>query len=203
LPRSLTLADLQRGIAIQASAFQDDPFWAYLVPDPIRRKTLLRQVFTPLIRLGILTETIYGAGETLNGLSVWSLPGQPARPTAPLRAGFIRLLANPAFLRTLPKAAPIFGKFEAMQKRYAPGPHLYLQTISVDPAAQGQGLASRLIRPFLAYADARRLGTYTETVTPSNVGLYTHYGVKVVEEYKVPGTPLIQWGFYREPGPVS
>jgi ribosomal protein S18 acetylase RimI-like enzyme len=84
-----------------------------------------------------------------------------------------------------------------MRKTYAPGPHLYLQTIGIRPEAQGQGLASRLIRPFLAEADRRGLPCYTETVTPENVGLYEHYGFRVVEMRHLPGLGLTLWGFYR------
>jgi ribosomal protein S18 acetylase RimI-like enzyme len=72
-----------------------------------------------------------------------------------------------------------------------------LQTIGIRPEAQGQGLASRLIRPFLAEADGRGLPCYTETVTPENVSLYEHYGFQVAEQCRLPGLPLTLWGFYR------
>ena len=52
------------------------------------------------------------------------------------------------------------------------------------PSARGQGLSSRLIRPFLEMAD---------TLTRSNVGLYKHFGFQCVEESPVPGTELTVW----------
>ncbi|MBZ0285130.1 MAG: GNAT family N-acetyltransferase [Anaerolineae bacterium] len=84
-----------------------------------------------------------------------------------------------------------------MQKQYAPEPHYYLNTIAVLPEAQGKGLASQLIKPFLANADAEGVSVYTETMTPANVGLYEHYGFRVMEQYHVPQTDLSIWSFYR------
>ena len=69
------------------------------------------------------------------------------------------------------------------QKIYAPEPHCYLQSIGVRPGYQGQGLASGLVRPFLDEADSRGISSYTETMTPSNVGLYEHFGFTCVEQY--------------------
>lgn len=53
---------------------------------------------------------------------------------------------------------------------------------------QGRGVASRLIRPFLDRADSEHVGAYTETMTPSNVPLYEHFGFRCQEAYAVPKT---------------
>ncbi|MBL8163866.1 MAG: GNAT family N-acetyltransferase [Anaerolineae bacterium] len=195
--RPLTLADLEAATEVQSAAFQDDPLWVYLYPDVERRKRLLRKTFVRALRLGILSEQAYGIGEPLEGLALWSAPNDSTPIAAVLRSGLWQMLFVPAFMASLPRAIPIFSRFESMQKRYAPEPHYYLQTISVAPRAQGKGLASRLIRPFLMKADAERVSVYTETMTPSNVGLYEHYGFRTVEQYDVPGQDLHVWGFYR------
>lgn len=46
-------------------------------------------------------------------------------------------------------------------------------------------------------ADAEGVSVYTETMTPANVGLYEHYGFRVMEQYRVPQTDLSIWSFYR------
>ena len=84
-----------------------------------------------------------------------------------------------------------------MQKKYAPKPHYYLSTISVLPESQGRGLASKLIRSFLEKTDEQSVGTYTETMTPSNVGLYEHYGFQCMEQHRVPRTDLSIWALFR------
>lgn len=55
-------------------------------------------------------------------------------------------------------------------------------------------------RKLTAEADARGLPTYTETMTPANVGLYAHYGFQVMEAYRIPNTDLMQWAFLRPVG---
>ena len=87
-----------------------------------------------------------------------------------------------------------------MRKTYAPCPHFYLQAIGIQPGAQGKGLASHLIRPFLVEADVlwpRRLYRNDDA---SQVALYEHFGFRIVETYNAPGTPLTLWGFYRAAG---
>jgi ribosomal protein S18 acetylase RimI-like enzyme len=201
LPRPLTRAEAEQAAAIQGAAFVDDPLWRYLLPNDTQRARLIVPFFRPAFRLGIETGRAFGAGEPLAGVALWEYPGQaPVRVGSILRAGWLEALRWP-IVRRLPAALPIFAQFERMQKQYAPTPHYYLQTIAVDPRAQGQGLASRLIRPFLTQADARRLPTYTETITPENVSLYQHYGFRVMEDYTVPGTELHLWAFVRPPQP--
>jgi ribosomal protein S18 acetylase RimI-like enzyme len=195
--RQLTLADLDRATLVISQAFRDDPLWCYLFPDRQRRVTALPRFFGTFVNLGIRTQQAYGVGAPLEGVAVWSAPQKTGAKFADyLNAGFPRLIFGPLFFSFF-KAQNIFTRFEQMQKRYAPGPHYYLNTIGVLPAAQGQGLASQLVKPFLAQADAQGVSAYTETMTPSNVTLYEHYGFKTVERYDIPGTRLSQWAFYR------
>lgn len=194
--RPLSLADLDRATVVQARAFMNDPLWVYLIPDLRQRQIYLPRFSRVLFRFGILNGQAYGVGDPLGGVALWSAPAQKTRLSAALRAGFPRLLFSP-FLFQFVRAGEIFGRFGEMQKQYAPDPHYYLNTISVLPEAQGQGLASKLIRPILAQADREGVSTYTETMTPSNVGLYQHYGFQVMEEYRVPGKDLSLWAFYR------
>jgi ribosomal protein S18 acetylase RimI-like enzyme len=136
-------------------------------------------------------------GDPLEGIAIWSAPGQPETGFSTLvQAGFLNLFAS-RFVYSLARAFPIFSQFDRMQKQYAPDPHYYLNTIGVAPESQGKGVASKLIKPFLARADEQGVSAYTETITPSNVSLYEHYGFRVMEGYAVPKTDLCLWSFYR------
>lgn len=194
--RPLTLGDLDRATLVQARAFLNDPLWVYLIPDLRQRQIYLPRFSRVLFHFGILNGQAYGVGDPLAGVAIWSAPGQTTRLSAALRAGWPRLLFSP-FLFQFVRAGEIFGRFGEMQKQYAPDPHYYLNTISVLPEAQGQGIASKLIRPFLAQADREGVSAYTETMTPSNVGLYQHYGFQVMEAYRVPAKDLSLWAFFR------
>jgi ribosomal protein S18 acetylase RimI-like enzyme len=84
---------------------------------------------------------------------------------------------------------------EALKKDYLHEPHYYLESLAVAPDAQGQGLASKLVRPFLAQAEAQSLSVYLDTFNVSNVGLYEHYGFVCREQRNVPELGLQLWLF--------
>lgn len=180
-----------------ARAFMNDPLWRYLFPEPGRRAALVRQAFRTFAP-GFIADTLaLGVGDPLEGVAVWSPPDRPPpRPEALLGANLLTLVFSP-FLGAIPRVAPIFARFDALHRRFAPEPHYYLSTIGVLPAAQGGGRASALLRPVLAQADARGLTAYTETMTPANVPLYEHFGFVVRAEVPVAGTDLRIWALQR------
>lgn len=188
--------DFSAAVEVQMSAFLSDPLWVYLFTDSGRRERTARQTFSAALRFALLNGQLHGTGHPPEGIAIWSVPDQKTRLRAVLGSGFWRLFFSP-FILQVQRVIPVFSQFERMHKQYAAKPHYYLNTISVRPAAQGKGLASKLIRPFLARADVEGVGCYTETMTPSNVGLYQHFGFKVMEDYSVPNTDLHIWSLYR------
>jgi ribosomal protein S18 acetylase RimI-like enzyme len=200
--RLLARSDTERAVGVMSSAFRNDPLWQYLVPDDGRRAILLKKFFSVMLGLAISNNQAYGISEPLNGISIGSAPTQN-KTKLPITTvvDAAKLLFIP-FLISFFRSLRIFTRFEAMQKKYAPKPHYYLTSIGVLPEFQGQGLASTLIRPFLKRADEEHVSVYTETMTPSNVPLYNHYGFQSMEEFKVPKTDLRIWALYR-PNKIS
>jgi GNAT superfamily N-acetyltransferase len=195
--RRLTVSDADAAAEVLARAFMSDPLWRSLFPEPDARAPLLRQAFRSFAPSLIADNLALGVGAPLEGVAVWGLPDRPPpRLEHLLNPNLFTLLFSP-LLTVLPRAAPIFSRFEGLQRRYAPEPHYYLSTIGVVPEAQGRGRASALIRPVLAQADARGFTCYTETVTPENVPLYERYGFVVREEVAVPESGLRLWAMYR------
>ena len=185
-----------------SNAFHKDPLWQYLYPDEQSRQQTLRMFFRAILGLSIDFQKAYAVGTLPAGVAVWNLPGQRRLfPSFPTILRLLRLTLSPFALAAY-RARTIFTEFDRLQKMYAPDPHFYLQTIGVHPNFHGQRMSSQLIRPFLEKADSLSLGAYTETVTPSNVSLYEHFGFVCVEKYVVPKTPLCVWAFYRA-GPAD
>lgn len=182
-----------------ARAFRDDPLWVWLIPDTAQREPLLGAFFRPLAKLASARGLGYVAGEPTQAVAIWARPGEPLYDfSAALRAGYLRL-AFSRFGALLWRARTVFSQFGRMHAAHASGPHYYLDTIGVTPAAQGQGLASALIRPLLAEADARRMPTFVATMTPRNVSLYQHYGFEMAEAHCLPDSGLTIWSFLRPP----
>jgi ribosomal protein S18 acetylase RimI-like enzyme len=197
-PRRLTLADLDRAVQVQAQAFFTDPLWQYLFRDNHERSKVLAKFARILFSVGIRNQQAYGTSTPLEGIALWKLPDQKTQVAALL--GTLTMLPSLLFSSFAVRGVSAFGifsRFDEMQKKYASEPHYYLSTISVAPEAQGKGLASKLIKPFLHQADLEKVGIYTETMTPANVNLYEHYGFRCMEQYRVPRTDLSIWSFYR------
>jgi GNAT superfamily N-acetyltransferase len=198
-PRLLAAGEQKEASVVLSTAFQSDPLWCYLYPDPQVRAVYLRRCFSAILAYALPSGRAYGAGEPLSAVAVWELPNQPPAKLSWRALGSFAALGAGSFVLKALKVRSVFGAFDRMHRQYATAPHIYLQTIGVMPNMQGQGLSSALIRPFLRQADARGLGAYTETMTPANVGLYEHFGLKCMEEVRIPGTDLCAWGFYRKP----
>jgi len=195
--RRLGPADAEAAAEVLARAFANDPLWRYLLPDARQRPALVRQAFRTFAPAFVSGQQAYGVGAPLAGVAVWSAPDQPEGPaSALLNANLLTLVFSPLAL-AVARAAPIFAAFEQLRRRYAAEPHYYLATVGVVPEAQGRGLASRLIRPVLAHADARALPAYTETMTAANVGIYERFGFVVREQRRVPDADLVIWALYR------
>jgi GNAT superfamily N-acetyltransferase len=65
--------------------------------------------------------------------------------------------------------------------------HWYLQYLGTEPARQGQGLGSALLRPVLALCDRDGIGAYLESSSERNRVLYERHGFSVVETFDMPG----------------
>jgi ribosomal protein S18 acetylase RimI-like enzyme len=95
------------------------------------------------------------------------------------------------------RSRAILKQIDIIHEKYAGDPQFYLDNIGVLSAECGQGVASKLIRPFLKVADAQKVIAYTGTATSSNVSLYEHFGFQCVEECPIAGTGVTIWALRR------
>lgn len=61
-------------------------------------------------------------------------------------------------------------------------PHWYLMALGVDPAHQGEGFGSVLVRAGTRRADRDRVPIYLETEAGRNVAFYERLGFVVIDE---------------------
>lgn len=188
--------DVGRIAALFARAFQDDPLMRYAIPDARQRRRLLPSLMSLNVRYGCRYGEVYTTLE-LTGAAIWLAPEQATYTLwRMLRAGmFVAPLRLPwPMLRRL---ASVESRAQALHERYAPETHWYLAQIGVEPTLQRQGIASRLLRPMLARADAVALPCYLETENPANISIYQRHGFRVVaEDAAVAAGPHI-WAMVR------
>ena len=78
-------------------------------------------------------------------------------------------------------------------------PHWYLATLGTEPARQGTGVGSALLRSMLDRIDESGRPAYLESSKERNVPFYARFGFEVIEELQSEaGTPTI-WRMWREP----
>jgi GNAT superfamily N-acetyltransferase len=173
-------------------AFQTDPVTSYLFPSPEDRARRAWRFYLAVARElrphgRVLTV------EGLHGAAIWRAP----RPPRPGRLAQARSALR--FLAVLGGSAlRARGFFEALERAHVRTPHWYLGVLGTEPARQGQGVGSTLLRPMLAECDAAGLPAYLESSKRENLPFYERHGFEVRGEVSVPGSPTV-WPMLREP----
>ncbi|MQA76287.1 MAG: GNAT family N-acetyltransferase [Solirubrobacterales bacterium] len=203
-PRVLGLSPdwLGESAALLAASFADDPVYRAVfarAADP--RRELQRFMASPL-RDALDAGVAHGAlvAGRLAGVAAWLPPGAYPWSAARKARAAPRLLGiwlgAPGSARML---ARLGSNVEAAFPRDEP--LSYLEVIGVDPAFQGRGVGSVLIREGLRLADAAGHACYLETPVASNVRLYERFGFEVERDglELLPGGPT-HWTMRRPHG---
>jgi GNAT superfamily N-acetyltransferase len=175
-----------------ARAFYEDPVFKWLFPVDVRRHGHSRRYFRDRARLLLRQDEVYTVDRAV-GAAMWARPGEWRDP--PIAA-----------LWSLAKLAPRIGRrslhalggLHEVEARHPSTPHWYLAVLGTEPARQGEGIGSALLRPVLDDCDRLELPAYLETATERNVSFYSRHGFKVVDELTLPDGPHL-WLMWRDP----
>jgi GNAT superfamily N-acetyltransferase len=186
--RPATGADVRPLAAVLGRAFEDDPPFVWMLPDARTRRARTGRFFGTVMRTEALA---HGAVEVASvsgvivGGTIWYPPGRWT-PGVQLRTllGFVRALGR--------RLGPAARLEQALVRAHPRDLHWYLFAIGVDPAHQGSGVASALLRSRLARCDQAGEPAYLESSKLTNVPLYQHFGFATAEPMELPaGVPVI------------
>lgn len=165
-----TAHDVQAAGRVLALAFSTDPHVTGLLPTT-----------DDAIAGGAWVDVARADGRVV-GAAVWEPPGH--------RGSRLRALAGiPTLLRTYGRRTPDAVRTHAAAARARPDrPHWYLEALGADPAAQGTGVGSGLVRAGLARAAGDGVGTYLESSTPDNLPFYRRLGFSELAAVRTYGT---------------
>jgi GNAT superfamily N-acetyltransferase len=126
--------------------------------------------------------------EDLSAAALWLPPGV---------SGDHDLIAAVVEQVIAPEKAETGAQLGAQMAEHHPAePHWYLPLIGVDPARQGRGLGSALLKQSLALCDAQGLPACLESSNPRNTPLYERHGFQVTGDIRpgdFPGiTPMLR-----------
>ena len=81
--------------------------------------------------------------------------------------------------------------FEQMERYHPSEPCWYLPLIGVDPACQGRGHGSALLRFALAECVGDEAPAYLESSNPRNIPLYERHGFEIIGRIQAGTSPMI------------
>lgn len=177
-----------------ARAFLDDPVasWAWK-PDDLRERALRRFQAVRLRQL-LVHEEVW-TSEDLSCAALWAPPGH-------WHSSLLEVAAlAPCFMRArligrMPLVALGWEKLEREHPRKPPS--FYLAVLGTEPAAQGRGLGSAVLRGVLDQCDADGVAAYLESSKERNVDFYARHGFRVTGEVQLLRGPKM-WKMWRDP----
>jgi ribosomal protein S18 acetylase RimI-like enzyme len=176
-----------------ARAFQDDPAWGWVLPNPKRRAALLPWLFQTGFE--IADAQVWTTDGELLGVARWMPPGKPdVHVGAMLRA----LIATPLRVREATNRFFAYGRaVEALRAQAVPEPHWYLAGIGVDPRFQRRGIGTALLAPGLTASREAGLPCALLTNSERNLPFYRQNGFEIVLEGRTPEDGPRAWMMRR------
>jgi ribosomal protein S18 acetylase RimI-like enzyme len=178
-----------------ARAFQHDPAWEWVLPDPERRAELLPWLFR--VGFDVTAADVWTTPGEVRGAARWLPPGRTAmRVAAALRA----VVTTPIRLGSATSRFLAYGRaVETLRADAATGPHWYLAGIGVDPGARRQGIGTALLQPGLEGARRNGLPCLLLTNNEVNLSFYAGHGFEVVLEGETPAGGPHAWAMVKQP----
>jgi ribosomal protein S18 acetylase RimI-like enzyme len=174
--------DLPQVVDIIVAAFVADPPARFAWPTPHDYLGAMPRAVRDIARTCIQHGTAC-VSDDLRGAALWLPPG--AQMDGDAIDALFRETAAPDRLGDL------LATFEKMGEAHPQQPHWYLPQIGVDPAAQGTGLGSALMRHALARCDREPAWAYLEASKAENIPFYARHGFEAVGQIQVGAGPAI------------
>ncbi len=184
-------ADLDGLTTVLTAAFESDPLWSWVFPDPDDLAVWWRFYIGSALR----HPWVWIAGDYA-AASVWIPPGA-SELTDEEEERLEPLLRDLVGSRT-PAVMELLERFEASHPRERP--HYYLSLLGTHPDHRGEGLGMGLLSENLERMDAERVPAYLESSNPANNARYERLGFQRVGEFTTPGDEHTVATMWREVG---
>src|SRR5215510_13823616 len=170
-------ADVDTAVSCLASAFVRDLITGYLLNTGEGYRERVSQFFSILMRarIALAMPVLLARGDA--GICGAVMGYSTVRPDWPkeLTEEWER------FESGIPGVVERMAVYDEVAARFKPSaPHYYLGVIGTEPAQQGQGIGTQLIKSFcdVSARDPLSSGVYLETAQESNLGFYESAGFR-------------------------
>ena len=198
-PLRLRGRDVPSAARMCARAFLDAPHVVYFFPGEEWRERDSVALFQMRIRYGLRYGEVHVSSEDLEGIAVW-IPRERASLTLwrQIRAGGTRLYRTVGS-DAVARMTHVAEHNERLRRDHVAGRHWFLSILTVDPAHQHRGHATRLVNGMLHRLDREGIACYAETTEVDVLPFYERLGFESGTESTVSGTDLTVWPLVRAP----
>jgi ribosomal protein S18 acetylase RimI-like enzyme len=193
-PGAVEIATISANLA---SAFADDPFFAFVLPDPRDRVARLTGFMETQVRFGYLFAELMATPDS-NGAAVWYPPDVEITHERASAAGFLGLgeiLGRDA----LSRFGVVMDRLQHVFTGEMSEPHWFLNLVGVVPARRRLGLGAALVRSGFTHADEQGFACYLCTFEPKNLAFYRALGFTIGTAGVDEPSGLRFWTMIREP----
>ena len=178
--KTVTPSSADQAVGTVVLAFSADPIARWFYPDPHQYLLHLPSFVRAFAGKAFEHNSAYCVDGYL-GAALWLPPN--VHPDENVLAALLQ--------RTIPKEnqQEIFAFTERMNSSHPSEPHWYLPMIGVDPAKQGNGYGSALMKHALARCDSESKLAYLESSSPRSIPFYRRHGFELLGTIQVGSSP--------------
>ena len=189
--------------AVLARAFADDPLLTHVLADRVERERFMLPFMTAWTRYGLLFGEVYVTAGPVEASAIWLPPGAVIRPPERLERAGVTAVVDAFSDGARARLAATVQHVARIREAVASVPHWYLFYIGADPARQGLGLGSLLLRAALSRVDHDGVECQLNTLQSRNLPLYQRHGFEIAVEGNLPDGGPHFWYMRRRPHPVT
>ena len=176
--------DIEKAAYIITEAFMDYPLPGQYIEDPDRRRTALREMFKVELRKALDKGSVYTLGGDFQEVAIWKhevMPESDLVYIKYMRLDTLKLLFTVRIKECIRLFRALRNIMDTKLKLYLPENTVELYIVGVNPANQGQGRLSKLLKPVLKAVQEENKPALVMTNTDSNRKIYEHLGFELVE----------------------
>ncbi|MFX0001353.1 MAG: hypothetical protein ACFE9Q_14400 [Candidatus Hodarchaeota archaeon] len=195
---SITPSQIKLARNVISYAFYNDPLMIHLFPQPKERKCKLPLMMKLILRIGIKYGIVHATSHNLEGIAVW-FPSNKAKitPWMGLLNGGLSYFFKLG-RKTIKKQNNLYNYVHSKRKEHLPLNYWYLSIIGINPLYQGKGFSRVLFNSMFNQIDEQELPCFLDTNNKKNLLIYKRFGFRIVEEYQIPETNVINWAMIRK-----
>ncbi len=182
--KNLDPKDIEKAAFIITEAFMEYPLPGQYILDVDRRRIALREMFKVELRKALKKGSVYTLGGDFQEVAILKHEVVPESDLAYIK--YVRLdTLKLLFTIRLSECIRLFRALRSILYTkihlYLPGNTVELYIVGVNPANQGQGRLSKLLKPVLKAMQEQKQPMLVMTNTDNNRKIYEHLGFELIK----------------------